>query len=92
MPARIVFWSPTNPSLFFCEPKFDGLAVELIYEHGMLTGALTRGDGTEGEDVLTNVRTIRAVPLTLNKPAENSLARAIPPLLEVRAEIFDVQS
>lgn len=64
---------------YFCELKFDGLALELIYENGALTGALTRGDGTTGENVLTNVRTMRSVPLKLSgtKP---------PPLLEVRGE------
>lgn len=68
----------TSPS-YLCEPKFDGLAIELIYEHGALVRALTRGDGTVGEDVTTNVRTIRGIPLRLNgaKP---------PALLEVRGE------
>lgn len=64
---------------YFCEPKLDGLAIELIYENGKLVGALTRGDGTIGENVLSNVRTIRAVPL--------SLADA-PSLLEVRGEVL----
>ena len=66
---------------YFCEPKFDGLAIELIYEKGVLTGALTRGDGTTGENVVSNVRTIRSVPqrLALSKP---------PALLEVRGEIL----
>lgn len=66
---------------FFCEPKFDGLAMELIYENGLLTGALTRGDGTVGENVLTNVRTIRSIPLKLN--TQNP-----PPLIEIRGEIL----
>jgi DNA ligase (NAD+) len=66
--------------LYFCEPKFDGLAIELVYENGRLTAALTRGDGTVGENVLSNVRTIRSVPLTLKG--------AYPPLLEVRGEIL----
>lgn len=65
---------------YFCELKFDGLACELIYENGHLTGALTRGDGMIGENVLSNVRTIRAIPLTLNKGA--------PSLLEVRGEVL----
>jgi DNA ligase (NAD+) len=65
---------------YFCEPKFDGLAIELVYEAGRLTGALTRGDGTVGENVLSNVRTIRSVPLLLNSKA--------PPLLEVRGEVL----
>jgi DNA ligase (NAD+) len=66
---------------YFCEPKFDGLAIELIYENGLLTGALTRGDGAVGENVISNVRTIRAVPQKL------ALKKA-PPLLEVRGEIL----
>ncbi len=65
---------------YFCEPKFDGLAVELIYEKGHLTGALTRGDGIIGENVLSNIRTVRTVPLFLKGDA--------PPLLEVRGEIL----
>lgn len=65
---------------YFCELKFDGLALELIYENGHLVGALTRGDGTTGENVLSNVRTIRSVPLNLQGKA--------PPLLEVRGEVL----
>ncbi|HRK06383.1 MAG TPA: NAD-dependent DNA ligase LigA [Pseudobdellovibrionaceae bacterium] len=65
---------------YFCEPKFDGLAMELIYEQGVLTRALTRGDGAVGEDVTANIRTIRSVPLRL--PAE------APPLFEVRGEVI----
>ncbi|MBD3170420.1 MAG: NAD-dependent DNA ligase LigA [candidate division Zixibacteria bacterium] len=63
------------------EPKFDGLAVELIYENGILTAALTRGDGITGEDVTFNIRTIGAVPLRLNLNDE------MPSLLEVRGEV-----
>jgi DNA ligase (NAD+) len=63
---------------YFCELKFDGLAVELIYEDGRLTGALTRGDGAVGENVLSNVRTMRSVPLKIGGKA--------PALLEVRGE------
>lgn len=64
---------------YLCELKFDGLAMELIYEKGRLAGALTRGDGSIGENVLSNVRTIRTVPLTLHSG---------PPLLEVRGEVL----
>src|SRR5262249_15796336 len=64
---------------YFCEPKLDGLAIELVYESGALTMALTRGDGATGENVLSNVRTIRSVPLRL---------KGAPPLLEVRGEIL----
>jgi len=64
---------------YFCEPKFDGLAIELIYEDGVLTGALTRGDGTVGENVVSNVRTMKSVPQRLPKAPE---------LFEVRGEIL----
>ena len=66
------------------EPKFDGLAVELVYENGLLVTAATRGDGITGEDVTDNVRTIRNVPLRLREPGDPPL----PALLEVRGEIY----
>lgn len=66
---------------YFCEPKLDGLAIELIYENGILTGALTRGDGTIGEDVFSNIKTIRSIPLKLN--TENP-----PTLVEIRGEVL----
>ncbi len=62
------------------EPKFDGLAISLIYQDGVLTQAATRGDGVAGENVTENIRTIRSIPLRLNS--------ATPPaLLEVRGEV-----
>jgi DNA ligase (NAD+) len=63
-----------------CELKIDGLSVSLLYEEGVLVRAATRGDGTTGEDVTPNVRTIRAVPLRL--------AAGAPRLLEVRGEVY----
>ncbi len=68
---------------FFCEPKFDGLAIELVYESGVLTRAITRGDGTVGEDVTSNVKTIPSVPLRLRAREKKS----IPTLYETRGEI-----
>ena len=65
---------------YCAEPKLDGLAVSLSYERGLLTRAATRGDGTTGEDVTVNVRTIRSVPLRLQG--------AVPEELEVRGEVF----
>ncbi len=70
---------------FVAEPKYDGLAVELIYRDGVLQVASTRGDGWVGEDITDNVRTIRTVPLRLIK-AEG--APPVPPLLEIRSEVF----
>ena len=50
---------------YVCEPKLDGLAVELVYENGILTAGSTRGDGTTGENITQNIKTIRAIPLQL---------------------------
>lgn len=66
---------------FCCEPKLDGLAVSILYENGVLVRAATRGDGTTGEDITANIRTIRNVPLKLQ--LDNPPAR-----LEVRGEVF----
>ncbi|MFM1789289.1 MAG: hypothetical protein RLZZ12_638 [Actinomycetota bacterium] len=66
---------------WLCELKVDGLAINLIYENGKLTRALTRGNGTTGEDVTVNVRTIKGVPNTLND-------KNPPKLVEVRGEIY----
>jgi DNA ligase (NAD+) len=63
------------------EPKIDGVAVELVYEDGALTTGSTRGDGTVGEDVTPNIRTIRSVPLRLR-------GKRVPERLEVRGEVF----
>lgn len=62
------------------EPKVDGVAVSLLYENGVLRYAATRGDGTTGDDITQNIRTIRSVPDRLNGPA--------PKVLEVRGEVF----
>lgn len=67
---------------FVCEPKYDGLAVSLVYDNGVLTRVLTRGDGENGEDVTINGRTIHSIPLTLDSSHTN-----IPPYLEVRGEV-----
>ena len=61
---------------YVCEPKLDGLAVELIYEDGQLVEGATRGDGNVGEDVTANLRTIRVLPLALRRPAGDAGARA----------------
>jgi len=72
---------PEVPIRYLCEPKMDGLAVELIYIDGLMTTASTRGDGVTGEDVTENIRTIRSLPLRLT-------GKGIPRLLEVRGEVF----
>ncbi|MXP66585.1 NAD-dependent DNA ligase LigA [Pantoea sp. Nvir] len=69
---------------YCCELKLDGLAVSLLYEHGLLTRAATRGDGTTGENITANVRTIRAIPLCLK-------GNNYPTRLEVRGEVFMTQ-
>jgi DNA ligase (NAD+) len=66
---------------YAAEPKLDGLAISILYEDGLLARAATRGDGTRGEDVTANVRTLRSVPLRL-------LGRGVPRRLEVRGEIY----
>lgn len=71
----------TDEVEFVAETKLDGLAINLVYEDGVLTRAATRGDGTTGEDVTPNVRTIRAIPLRLRH-------REPSPVIEVRGEIY----
>ncbi len=66
---------------YFCELKFDGVAISLVYEGGQLVRAVTRGDGTKGDDVTANVKTIRNIPLSLPYPN-------VPSKFEVRGEIF----
>ncbi|MDP3705806.1 MAG: NAD-dependent DNA ligase LigA [Legionellaceae bacterium] len=67
--------------LFTCEPKLDGLAVNLTYEAGILTHAATRGDGAVGENITNNIKTIAAVPLSL-------LTKSPPSVIEVRGEVY----
>ncbi|MEO8401658.1 MAG: NAD-dependent DNA ligase LigA [Gammaproteobacteria bacterium] len=66
---------------YICEPKFDGVAVSLRYENGLLTRATTRGDGMKGEDVTENIRTISMIPLKLR-------GKNYPEILEVRGEVY----
>lgn len=70
-----------GPTEYVCELKFDGTAISLTYEHGRLLRAVTRGDGTQGDDVTANVRTIRSVPLRLQ-------GDGWPDYFEIRGEIL----
>lgn len=72
-----------GPVRLVCEPKIDGLALSLRYERGCLVQAATRGDGTTGEDVTANVRTIRSIPGELELPAAE-----LPAVLEIRGEVY----
>lgn len=66
---------------YFCELKFDGVSISLLYENSRLARGVTRGDGVRGDDVSNNVKTIRTIPLVIN-------GKAIPDSFEVRGEVF----
>ena len=68
---------------YVAEPKLDGLSVELVYRDGAFVQGSTRGDGVTGEDVTSNLRTVRSVPLRLRK-----VSGTLPPLIEVRGEVY----
>ena len=72
---------PNEPIEFFCELKFDGVAVSLIYEQGMLKNGITRGDGEKGDDITQNVKTIKTIPTAI-------MHLNTPPTFEVRGEVF----
>jgi DNA ligase (NAD+) len=73
---------PLDAVEYTFEFKFDGVAVSLTYENGMLSQAATRGDGTTGEDVTSNIRTIKAIPLKLRRDPEPS------GIMEIRGEVL----
>lgn len=81
---------PASKHEFFCDTKKDGLACALIYQDGVLHQAITRGDGKVGEDVTSNVRTIKNVPLTLRKTAKNK--QFLSGRTEIRGEIVMLKS
>ncbi|HEX3623900.1 MAG TPA: NAD-dependent DNA ligase LigA [Verrucomicrobiae bacterium] len=94
MPDETLDWS--------VEPKVDGVAMSLRYENGRLAIGATRGDGTTGDDITTNLRTIRSVPMRLHKPEKAAKAKqanlfedseqSVPSLLEVRGEVYLTKS
>lgn len=70
-----------EPYEYFCELKFDGVSISLIYENGILIKAVTRGDGVRGDNVIANAKTIRSLPLKIK-------LKSIPSKFEVRGEVF----
>lgn len=82
--ARVKKLAETEEIVYLAEPKFDGLAVELVYEDGVFVLGATRGDGETGEDVTQNLKTIKSIPLKLRQPKDLS----IPKRLEVRGEVY----
>ncbi|RZK62779.1 MAG: NAD-dependent DNA ligase LigA, partial [Pedobacter sp.] len=69
---------------YICELKFDGVAISLTYENGILTKGATRGDGIRGDEITNNAKTIRTLPLKV-------IANDLPPMFEVRGEVFLVK-
>jgi DNA ligase (NAD+) len=78
------FLKTDSELLYTAEPKMDGVAVELVYQNGYLTEASTRGDGYTGELIISNIRTIKTVPLRLL----TTTSMTVPTRLEVRGEVF----
>jgi len=78
------YFNNTERLTYFAEPKLDGLAVELVYQDGVMVQGSTRGDGRYGENITENLRTIPTIPLRLQIGAGQSL----PSLLEVRGEVY----
>lgn len=79
------FLKHTGPLSYTVEPKLDGLAVELIYDKGILKTASTRGDGYSGEDITSNIKTIKSIPLQLLPPINHG---NLPEHIEIRGEVY----
>lgn len=84
---RIQKLVPNKSFNYFCEVKFDGLAVSLIYENGVFVRGATRGDGFVGEDITENLKMINSIPLQLKSLVKDSPSR-VPVILEVRGEVL----
>jgi len=85
--ARVQRIVPNEKLEWTVEPKVDGLAVNLTYENGKLVVGATRGDGTTGDDITSNLKTIRSIPLKFSQKRDASHS-AIPQLIEVRGEVY----
>lgn len=79
--SRVAKGLDGDPYEYMCELKFDGVSMSLTYENGVLVRGVTRGDGVRGDEVTTNVKTIRSIPLAIN-------AKNLPESFEVRGEVF----
>ncbi len=79
--ARVAKGLDGEPFEYFCELKFDGVSISLIYENGLLVKGITRGDGVRGDDVIANAKTIRTLPLKIK-------SKNVPEKFEVRGEVF----
>jgi DNA ligase (NAD+) len=98
--ARAQRLLPNESLEWIVEPKVDGVAINLRYEHGVFTGGATRGDGTTGDDITVNLKTIRSIPLklkqsdrasnrsTVDKLPPTDGPRTLPEVMEVRGEVF----
>ncbi len=91
--ARVQKAAPESKLAWTVEPKIDGIAVSLRYEHGVFVQGVTRGDGTKGDDITANLRTIRNLPLRLRAPSGEGSGRSgtpVPPpeVLELRGEVY----
>ena len=79
---------PDEELQYVAELKIDGVALSLIYENGLLTRGVTRGNGTQGEDITPNVKTIKSIPIRLKACAEMGLFSNPVPYCEIRGEVY----
>lgn len=79
---------PDEELQYIAELKIDGVALSLIYENGLLTRGVTRGNGTQGEDITPNVKTIKSIPIRLKACAEIGLFSNLVPYCEIRGEVY----